>query len=147
MGSSYSIKKCERCGGVESVEINCQTFEEYHICMRCGKALQHSLLRNKATGAPILDNDGLRQYVTSELPGYGCVKLARSSGYNAIYPLEKPYSDKDLAKYKAAFSDKHLIPEQSYLTRWDDASGRLVLVEGKMPEDYEVYAKNNGFAE
>ncbi len=147
MSSNYSKIKCEKCGGVESVEINCQTFEEYHFCLRCGRVKNHVLVREKITGKPILDEKGALQYVIRELPGYGCVMLARKSGYNALYPLEEPFNERHLSNYKNAFADTTLIPEESYITRWDESSGKVVMVEGSMPMDYEEYAKIHGYAD
>lgn len=65
------------------------------------------------------------------------------NGAGQSFSLSEPYSEEIEKWYMETMKDENVDPENSYLTRWDEETGQLIVVHGKDPglyDDFETEA-------
>ena len=136
MSSVLDSEKCEHCGGIVSTEYNCRTNENYKFCNRCGFIENYVIVRDE-DGEPVLDKDGLMEFKTESLPGFGCLAFYKKGGIGVIYPLDKPYDESARQAFFAELNNPQLDPDRCYFTRWDFDTKQVVSVYGNIPPTYD----------
>ena len=134
MGSVIDYKKCPQCGGVVYDEHYYKTGEEKEFCFRCGRWSEVRFPTNDEELAQVPEDS---RYLLSKGDGLGRCMIAYANGAGRTFSLSEPYSEEIEKWYMDAMKDENVDPERSYLTRWDAATGRLVVVHGKDPGLYE----------
>ena len=143
---------CPQCGYEHAyTEFQTRTFEEVTICTLCGyRSWTRTLIDRKRSAA---DSQG-RQFFKRrkhgdlvqrffERKGYGTCCLRSPHGVASLYSFSKPLHPAQQQEMITAIqtgrvADKELDPNRSYLTEWDEASNKVVLVAGTLPGEREA---------
>lgn len=134
MGLYTDFFKCPQCGGIVKNEFNIRTGEENEWCLRCGRWAETHLPKN-ADESKLAEDSG---FVVKIEMGLGRCLITSANGFGRSFSLSEPYS-KDIEKwFMETMARKDVDLERSYLTRWDEETGQIVVVHGKDPGLYNV---------
>ena len=137
MGSVIDYRKCPQCGGFLYNEWYYKTGEEFEHCNRCGRWEEIRFPENEDE-KKLVDQSGL---LKKSATGFGRCLIMFTSGFGHSFSLSEPYSEEIEKWYTETMKDKEVDPEQSYLTRWDEETGKIVVVHGKDPGLYDDFEK------
>ena len=138
MSSVQGEKKCPKCGGTMLYDFNCRSMEERSTCYRCGFKLYWVALWN-ADGSIQTDEDEDDAWVgkSKETPGYGTAFVMTKDDVGCLYAFDKPLTDIEKESFLQEIQ-QHGVADTSYIVTFDPASGKITVLEGECPPDYEA---------
>lgn len=138
MASVIDYPICERCGRECINEFNCRTFEEFQTCQVCGAGFAYTIKRDE-DGKIVKDKAGNVVWQHEKNAGNGVAYIVFDDG--VIFVDAAPGKDEYDKWFKHIMKEidtnKHVVREECYVTKWDYEKEELIVVYGKLPEEYD----------